>query len=315
MLATPKHTFHYSEFEDLPALLEAKHRHSHRIAVCIPTLNEEATIGAIVSTIRRDLMSEVALVDELLVVDSGSDDATVSRAAAEGATVKLASAISPAEPYYRGKGENLWKALLATDADIVCYLDGDVANFHAGFVTGLVGPLLQHPRVAYVKAFYERPLATADGEYHRHAGGRVSEILVRPMISAFYPELSHVLQPLSGEYAARRSLLESLGFPIGYGVEIAHLIDLATRGGLDGLAQTDLVRRQHRNRDEGELGDTAYAILRVILRRLERDGKLSFFQDIPEWHQRWSIGPEGVNPIRHHLPEPERPPISEYRKR
>lgn len=309
LTALSSHLYHYEQFGDVRALLAAKYEQRQRIAVCIPTLNEAETIGRIVSTVRQSLMVDVALVDELLVVDSGSSDATREIAAAAGAEVRLATDISPQHPEFQGKGENLWKALLATESELICYLDGDVANFHVGFVTGLVGPLLRDPSLCYVKAFYERPLATANGVWQDHAGGRVSEILVRPMISAFYPELAGVLQPLSGEYAARRSVLEALDFPVGYGVEIAHLIDLSARGWLSGLAQTDLVRRHHRNRDDGELGDTAYAILRVILRRLERDGKLQLAAEVPEWHQRWSIRPEGATPLRQHLPEPERPPV------
>ena len=307
MPSLPKHSFHYTDFDDVGLLLEAKSRCRQTIAVCIPTLNEASTIGSIVSCVRRQLMLDLPLVDELLVVDSGSTDLTRSIAADAGAVVRLASEIPPTEPQYRGKGENLWKSQFVTRSDIICYLDGDIRHFHAGFVTGLVGPLLLDPQISYVKAFYERPFASTGGEVQHHAGGRVSEILVRPMISAFFPELSMILQPLSGEYAARRSLLETLDFPVGYGVEIAHLIDLARRGLLDSLAQTDLVRRHHRNRDDGDLGDTAFAILRVILRRLERSGEWVASRPVSEWHQRWAIGPDGAEPLLRHLPEPDRP--------
>lgn len=299
--------FHHSRFDDARALLAMKG--SQTISVCIPTLNEEDTIGDIVSTIQSELIDAVPLVDEILVIDSDSGDSTRELAAAAGAQVLVSRDIAPEFGSIPGKGENLWKALLAARGSLVCYLDGDIANFHPGFVKGLVGPLLADDHIDYVKAFYERPLAFPDA-LHSNGGGRVSEILVRPLISMFYPELSDVLQPLSGEYAARRSLLETLQFPTGYGVEIAHLIDLATSGRASRIAQTDLVRRIHRNRDEGELGDTAFAILKVILRRLERDGKITLNGPVPDLHRRWLIDPDAATPIDRIIAEPERPPLA-----
>jgi glucosyl-3-phosphoglycerate synthase len=300
------HRFHHDQFADTAALLAAKG--GCRISVCIPTLNEADTIGRILSEIRGQLIDAVPLVDEVLVIDSGSVDDTVRIASGEGAQVFESAAIAPQAGTHLGKGENLWKSLHVSTGDIICFLDGDIANFHPGFVTGLVGPLLTDGGIDYVKAYYERPLAHGDA-VHSSGGGRVSEILVRPLISLFYPELNFILQPLSGEYAARRSLLESLSFPIGYGVEIAHLIDLAVAGKLHRIAQTDLVRRIHRNRDEGDLGDTAFAILRVILRRLERDGKIDLAAPLPELHQRWLIEAAGIQQISRLIPEPERPPL------
>ena len=298
--------YHHHQFADAEALVDRKR--GQRISVCIPTLDEAATIAAIVSTVQIELMDRAPLVDEILVIDSGSMDGTRGIAADAGARVLLSAEIATETGTHTGKGENLWKALHASNGDIICYLDGDIANFNAGFVTGLVGPLLDDPEIDYVKAYYERPLTQGDSQ-HSTGGGRVSEILVRPLISAFYPELVPILQPLSGEYAARRALLETLPFPIGYGVEIAHLIDLARAGKLHRIAQTDLVKRVHRNRDDGELGDTAFAILRVILRRLERDGRLTLHSPICDQHQRWQIDKETIRLISKHIPEPERPPI------
>lgn len=298
--------FHHGGFEDTDALVALKNH--QRISVCIPTLNEAETIGGIVTCVREHLMERVPLVDEILVIDSDSTDETREIAARAGARVFRSSEIAPDHGTHPGKGENLWKALHAASGDILCYIDGDIANFHQGFVAGLVGPLLADPEIDYVKAYYERPLARGD-DFHSTGGGRVSEILVRPLISIFYPELTPILQPLSGEYAARRKLLETLAFPTGYGVEIAHLIDLARAGKLGRIAQTDLVRRIHRNRDDGELGDTAFAILRVILRRLERDGKLSLSTPASDLHQRWLIDADSVQAISKRIPEPERPPI------
>lgn len=302
--------FHHRQFADVSALSDAKG--SQRISVCIPTLDEADTIGAIVATIRDNLAGENGLIDEILVIDSGSGDGTREIAARAGASVHLASDILPEMEPCHGKGENLWKALHVSSGDIICYIDGDISNFEPGFVTGLVGPLLMDPEIDYVKAFYERPLAYGD-ESHSTGGGRVSEILIRPLISLFYPELGGILQPLSGEYAARRATLESLAFPTGYSVEIAHLIDLARDGKLPRVAQTDLVRRIHRNRDDDDLGSMAFAILRTVLRRLERDGKLSLASPLPDLYQSWNVDGEEIRHLSRFIPEPERPPINTRR--
>jgi len=302
--------FHHSQFADSHRLLELKRAANQRVSVCIPTLNEAETIGSIVGIIRRELIEAVPLVDEVVVIDSNSSDDTRGIAARAGAIVFQSAEIAPQHGSHTGKGENLWKALHVANGDIICYLDGDIANFQSGFVTGLIGPLLADPEIDYVKAYYERPLACGDAS-HASGGGRVSEILVRPLISLFYQELTPILQPLSGEYAARRCLLETLPFPTGYGVEIAHLIELARAGLLERIAQCDLEKRIHRNRDDGDLGDTAFAILRVVMRRLERDGKLTLSMPLPELHQRWLIDETGILAVSNVIPEPERPPLRE----
>ncbi|MES2659038.1 MAG: glucosyl-3-phosphoglycerate synthase [Verrucomicrobiota bacterium] len=299
--------FHHGQFADVEALVALKN--GQRISVCIPTLNEAETIGPIVSIIRDELVTKAALVDEILVIDSNSDDATIEIAKAAGATVHLSSDILPDAGSHLGKGENLWKALHVSTGGIICYIDGDISNFHSGFITGLVGPLLIEPEIDYVKAFYERPLAYGD-ESHSTGGGRVSEILIRPLISLFYPELTGIFQPLSGEYAARRETLESLAFPTGYGVEIAHLIDLARDGKIDSIAQTDLVKRIHRNRDDDELGSMAFALLKVILRRLHRDGKLTLGHPLPDLYQSWTVDGDSIHLLSKIIPEPERPAIN-----
>lgn len=302
--------FHFTQFSDTASLTELKAASGQRISVCIPTLNEAETIGSIVQSIRLDLMEQVPLVDEILVIDSNSDDRTRELAADAGAKVYLSSEIAAGHGTQLGKGENLWKALHAANGDLICFVDGDISNFHSGFVTGLLGPILHEPGIDYVKAFYERPLDRGESTL-ASGGGRVSEILIRPILSLFYPELCHVLQPLSGEYAGRRSLFESLTFPVGYGVEIAHLIDLAQAGKLGRCAQTDLVKRVHRNRDDDELGSMAFAILQVIFRRLHRDGKLTLADPLPSLYQSWIADGAGVHGISKSIPEPERPPIAE----
>ncbi len=299
--------FHHHRFSDTQALADLKG--SQRVSVCIPTLNEAATIGAIVTAIRREHIEKSGLVDEILIIDSGSIDGTCRIAAAAGATALLSAEILPAAGTYRGKGENLWKALHAAKGDIICYLDGDIENFQTHYVTGLIGPLLTDPETDYVKAYYERPLYDGNGS-HSSGGGRVSEILVRPLLSLFYPNLIGILQPLAGEYAARRGILEALPFPTGYGVEIAHLIDLAEQGRTDRIAQTDLVRRIHRNRSDAELGSMSFAILKVVMRRLARDGRLRPGMPLPDLYQSWGFEGDEVTQLIQMIPEPERPPIS-----
>jgi glucosyl-3-phosphoglycerate synthase len=299
--------YHHSQFADPEKLLACKC--GRRISVCIPALDEEATIGRIVSTIRNELVERIPLVDEILVIDSGSGDRTLEIAAAAGANAMLAASIAPQAGPARGKGENLWKALHVAEGDIICYIDGDISNFSIRFVTGLVGPLLVSDGVSYVKAYYRRPLAEG-AALQPNGGGRVSEILIRPLLSMFYPELSHILQPLSGEYAARREVLEALPFPTGYGVEVAHLIDLARAGLLGQLAQTDLDERIHRNRDEAGLGRMAFAILHTLMRRLERDGKLTLANALPTLHRAWDWSGTEPLPVETLIDEVERPPLA-----
>lgn len=296
------HRFHHREFADIDSLINSKR--DQRIAVCIPTLNEASTIGDIVTSIRSELMDASPLVNELLVIDSGSTDRTMEIAEQCGARALRAADISPKHGHHTGKGENLWKALHACDAEILCFIDGDLENFSPKFVSGLLGPLLQDASIDYVKAFYERPIGEAD-----RGGGRVTELLVRPLISLFYPALSAVIQPLAGEYAGRRSLLETLPFPAGYGVEIAHLIDLLAAGKLERCAQVDLEIRIHRNRSDSELGDMAFAILRTIMLRLERDGMVQFAGPLPVEHGRWLTDGDQIKQLRSTPVIEERPAI------
>ena len=237
------------------------------VSVVIPARNEEATVGAIVSAIREELKGKV--VDEILVVDSHSTDATAEVAAAAGADVVAQDAVFPALDGLAGKGEALWKGVAATTGDLVVFVDGDLHDFTTSYVTGLLGPLLTDPSVAYVKGFYHRPLgAEADG------GGRVTELVARPLLNMFWPELSGFVQPLAGEYAGRREVLESIPFVANYGVEIGHLIDLLQLRGLDALAQVDLGHRAHRHQGTQALGRMAGQIMQTLFDRLERHGRL-----------------------------------------
>ncbi|GAA2062229.1 glucosyl-3-phosphoglycerate synthase [Streptomyces albiaxialis] len=246
----------------LDQLLAAKRRTGTTVSVVLPALDEEETVGRIVSVIRRDLS---ALVDELVVMDSGSTDRTAEVAAAAGAKVIHRDEVLPRLPPSPGKGEVLWRSLLATHGDVVCFVDADLREFSASFVSGIVGPLLTDPDVAFVKAMYDRPLDGLPA-----GGGRVTELVARPLLNLHWPRLAGVVQPLGGEYAARRSLLERLPFPVGYGVELALLIDALETAGLDALAQVDVGVRHHRHQDGQALGRMAAAIYATAERRLPR---------------------------------------------
>jgi glucosyl-3-phosphoglycerate synthase len=269
-----------SHARDWPAdrLVAAKHSAGARVSVVLPALDEQHTVGPIVAAVRADLVeggrtAGVPLVDELVLVDSGSTDATMAVAEQAGARVLHREQVLPDVPSLHGKGEVLWRGVAATTGDIVVFLDSDLEDFTSDFVLGLLGPLLTDPAVALVKATYDRPLR--QGEHVLPAGGgRVTEIVARPLLNMFWPALAGFVQPLSGEYAARRSLLEQLWFPTGYGVEIGLLVDALDAVGLDGLAQVDLVRRKHRNSDDAKLGAMASEIVQVVLDRLQRQGRL-----------------------------------------
>jgi glucosyl-3-phosphoglycerate synthase len=240
------------------------------VSVVLPALDEEATVGAVVRCVRA-LAEQTGLVDEVVVVDSGSSDRTPSVAAAAGARVEQARDILPALGTRAGKGEVLWKSLAATDGDIVVFLDADLESVEPHYVTGLLGPLLSDPHVGLVKGFYERPLAGAAGA----AGGRVTELVARPLLNLLFPALAGVVQPLSGEYAGRRSLLERLPFVSGYGVETGLLLDTLTLAGLDAVAQVDLGQRRHAHQDHLALGRMASEIMQVVLSRAGSEIELS----------------------------------------
>jgi glucosyl-3-phosphoglycerate synthase len=266
-----KRTFHYNQFE--PAKLRAaKERLGLTVSVCLPTRDEAATVGTIVRTLRRGLLERSRLIDEVVVMDAGSSDDTVAIALAEGAQVFREQDVLPEEGPGSGKGEALWKSLHACKGDVVCWIDADVSNFHARFVSGLLGPLLLHPEVLYVKAFYERPIRERNA-LRATGGGRVTELLARPVINLLWPELAGIVQPLSGEYAGRRQTLEQVPFFSGYGVELGLLVDIAARFGVDAIAQVDLDRRVHRNQDMQALGRMSFGILQAVFLRLAEEGR------------------------------------------
>ncbi len=312
-----RNTYHHSDFDDLGDLIAAKERLGASISLCIPALNEALTIGKEIVIFRSELMHRYPLLDEIAVLDSGSTDATRDVAGNFGADVYLAEEILPHLPRHRGKGENLWKAIYQLRGDIIVYVDADIRNIHPRFVYGLVGPLLARPEIGYVKAFYDRPMAMAK-ERQPAGGGRVTEILVRPLFSLFFPELATIIQPLSGEYAARRDVLERLQFPIGYGVETSHLIDVYHRHGLDAIAQTDLDRRVHYNQDTQALGKMAFRILQAFLRRATAQGAISAIPDLGTALHQFQARDMDYEHVVSEIEEIERPPmieLAEYRER
>jgi glucosyl-3-phosphoglycerate synthase len=269
-----RRTFHHSDFEPIERLVERKQATGLTVSVCLPTRNEVATVGEIVRVLREALVDRHRLIDELVVMDAGSTDGTIQAAEAEGAVVLVESDVLADEGRGVGKGEALWKSVYACTGDILCWVDSDIANIHPRFVTGLIGPLLEDASIAYVKAFYERPIHAAGGELLPSGGGRVTELLARPVLNAFWPPLAGIIQPLSGEFAGRRELMERIPFYSGYGVELGLLIDILHEVGMESIAQVDLDRRVHRNQDLAALSRMSFGILQTALAHLVEEGRM-----------------------------------------
>ncbi len=312
-----ENTFHHSAFEDLGKLVEEKEKQNLKISLCIPTLNEEKTIGKEIVLFNSELMTRFPLLDEIAVIDSGSRDKTLEVAGSFGADTYLASDILPHLDKKKGKGENLWKAIYQLDGDIIVYIDADIKNIHPRFVYGLLAPLIYNKKTKYVKAFYDRPLAFSEG-IRPSGGGRVTEILIRPLFSLFFPELSAIIQPLSGEYAVRREVLEKLSFPIGYGVETAHLLDIYREYGMEAFAQTDLDQRVHRNQETISLGKMAFGILQTFLYRMKSYGMMTDIPELSTILRQFQAHDDVFESIEQEIIEEERPPmitVPEYLKK
>ncbi len=271
------HTFDSQSSEagafDVAALVRAKRCRKQSVSVVIPARNEAATVGAVVRQIHQALVGP-GLVDELLVVDSDSVDGTAREAEAAGATVFAAAGIPTGTEPSPGKGEALWKSLFVSRGDLIVFIDADLTEWGPHFVTGLLGPLLREDATLLVKGFYDRLADDLPGGAQQGQpatapqGGRVTELVARPLLNLYWPQLSAVVQPLAGEWAIRRGLMESLPVPVGYGVEFATLTDTWSRHGLDAIAQVDLGRRGHRHQNVHDLGVMAAEILATALRRL-----------------------------------------------
>jgi glucosyl-3-phosphoglycerate synthase len=246
--------FHWRSYP-APAVAAAKAAARARVSVCIPAFNEQTTVGEVVGCVRAVLMERTSVVDELLVVDDGSTDQTAKEAEAAGAQVLSL-------PGTVGKGAAMRYGLEATSGHLVAYCDADIYDFSPRFVLGLIGPLLNNPELALVKGAYRRPLEGQEGE-----GGRVTELVAKPLLRLLFPELPPVHQPLAGETASWRRVLSPLHFEDGYGVELGLLVDIARRYGPEAVAEVDLGERRHRNRPLTELAPQAETVIRVALQR------------------------------------------------
>ncbi len=312
-----ENTFDAEEFADLERLVGFKQRLGVTISLGLPALNEAETIGPLIECLRSALCDAVPLLDEIVVIDSGSEDRTRDVARALGVPVYLHRGILPQLGTHRGKGEALWKSFSVLRGDLIVWLDTDIRNPHPRLVYGLVGPLLAHSRLKYVKGYYSRPVQVGDHLYES-GGGRVTELAARPLLNLFFPELSGFIQPLAGQYAGWRDALEQVPFFTGYGVEVGLLIDLMDRFGLQALGQVNLGRLVHRNSPLPHLSTMSFAILQVIVNRLEAWGRLRPLAPLHKTMKliRWEDGQLALD-VRE-IAEVERPPmvmVPEYRQR
>ncbi|MBI1879750.1 MAG: glucosyl-3-phosphoglycerate synthase [Chloroflexi bacterium] len=274
-----ENTFNSEEFENVARLVAAKEQQNLTISLGLPALNEEETVGNVIKTMQDTLMREFPLLDEIVLIDSGSTDKTVEIARDLGVPVYQHSEILPNCGAYQGKGEALWKSLHVLKGNLIAWIDTDIVNIHPRFVYGILGPLLQRETIQYVKGFYRRPLRVGD-TLQAGGGGRVTELVARPLFNLFYPELSGVVQPLSGEYAGRRTALERVPFYMGYGVETGLLLSLVERQGISSIAQVDLRQRIHHNQPLGALSWMAFAIIQVFVDHLESRQKVQLLSEI-----------------------------------
>jgi glucosyl-3-phosphoglycerate synthase len=259
-----RHTHHWDDWT-LESLVAAKS--GRGVSLVVPARNEAATVGDVVTQVRSALMDTVALVDEIVVIDSDSTDDTYAIAADAGATVHRSAEIRPDLGTRPGKGEAMWKSMFVTSGELLVFMDADLVDWDTHFVPGLLGPLLTDPAVELVKGFYERPMLDG-GVAVPFEGGRVTELVARPLIRLLFPELSGLHQPLAGEWAVRRSLFEQLPVPHEYAVELAALVDTQRARGLEAIAQVDLGVRAHRHQSLRDLSGMSTQILAAALARV-----------------------------------------------
>jgi glucosyl-3-phosphoglycerate synthase len=273
-----ENTYHTDEFVNLDALLELKRAQGLTISLALPALNEEDTVGNVITTVKQALMDEVPLLDEIVLIDSDSTDRTRAIARQLGIPVFIHQQTLPRYGARSGKGEALWKSLYVTHGDIILWIDTDIVNIQPHFVYGLIGPLLLRPEVQFIKGFYQRPLRVGD-MLQAGGGGRVTELTARPLLNLLYPELSGLIQPLAGEYGGRRAALEKLPFSSGYGVEIGLLIDILETFGLNAIAQVDLQERIHHNQPLEALSKMSFTIIQTVFRKLEKRHNYHLLED------------------------------------
>jgi len=312
-----ENTFEADEFSALAPLLRRKQELGVSISLALPALNEEKTVGHVIRTIRDALMTRVPLLDEIVLLDSNSTDRTREIAESLGVPIHIHQDVLPRYGGRPGKGEALWKSLYCTRGDIVIWLDTDIVNIHPRFVYGLIGPLLMQPELAFVKGFYRRPLRVGN-KLQAAGGGRVTELTARPLLNLFYPELSGLVQPLSGEYGGRRSALEQLPFFSGYGVEIGLLIDIFERFGLHAIAQVNLQERVHHNQPLEALSKMSFAIIQAVIRKVESRYGRSLLESVNKTMKLIRYERENLSLAIEEIAEKERPPIldlPEYRER
>jgi len=291
----------------LADLLEAKAASGLTVSLVVPARNEAATVGDVVTRVREALVETTDLLDEIVVIDSDSTDDTFAVAEDAGAVVHRSAEIRPDLGSVPGKGEAMWKSLFVTSGDLLVFMDADLLDWDTHFVPGLLGPLLTRPEIALVKGFYERPFTDGD-DTAAFEGGRVTELVARPLLNLLFPELAGLVQPLAGEWAVRRSLFASLPVPTGYAVETTALIDTARTLGVDAIAQVDLGRRAHRHQALRDLGAMATQIIAAVWARAEDvglpDGPLALRQYHPV---------EGViSPLTRAVDVTERAPAAAY---
>ena len=302
-----ENTYHADEFEDLDHLLELKEKQNLTISAALPALNEQRTIGRVIRIIKENLVDKAGLVDEVVLLDSGSTDQTREIASRLGIPVYVHQELLPHYGARHGKGEALWKSLYVTRGDIILWIDTDILNINPRFVYGLIGPLLINPELQFVKGFYRRPMRI--GNKTQAGGGRVTELTARPLLNLFFPELSGVVQPLSGEYGGRRRALESLPFFSGYGVETGLLIDMFERFGLSAIGQVDLQERIHHNQPLEALSLMSFAIIQVVINRLEERYGREILEDVNKTMKLIRYGDERFFLDVEEVTELERPPM------
>jgi nucleotide-binding universal stress UspA family protein len=312
-----ENTFHADEFQDLDYLLNLKRERGLSISLALPALNEEKMVGNVIQTIKEALVDAAPLLDEIVLIDSNSEDRTREIAQSLGIPVYIHQEILPDYGSRRGKGEALWKSLYCTQGDIVIWLDTDIVNIHPRFAYGLIGPLLLRSDIQFVKGFYRRPLRVGD-KIQAGGGGRVTELTARPLLNLFYPELSGVIQPLSGEYGGTRAALEQFSFFSGYGVEIGLLIDMLDKFGLNAIAQVDLQERIHHNQPLEALSKMSFAIIQAVMRKLESRYGQSILENVNKTMKLIRYEQDNFMLDIEEIAERDRPPmidLPEYRER